>query len=1707
MNSTNELIDFIRVTTRQYQFDFNKVAEAVNALANDGQVHIDQPISAQQCRELFAQDYATESVSTDSINTKQVTTVMVEEEHISIESVLRQQEIRRAENDKKMELIFQRVLSTLETTDKVALSENDEIVVARRRQVEMKEQERYAKAQLEAEQREQKFLDEQRMALRRRFEDGSEDTQGIDPFAEKQSQPPQPTDTLDSHPMLSEDVIRDFSMERLLDTAEFDQLLTQIEQDIDSRVRLTAAGKEDGQDEPLSELGEVLSFLNKSAEEKAQRPKATPNSGLSLPSPPVTAALPPNPPPPSTSKVIAAAESKCQPEQPSAKSSASVMRSGHLGGRGQPASRSDRGGRLSGYGGRGGRGRGATSARTALDDTESSGEDSDEDWTDMRQKLKRSVEPVDEIAVDPHSAGFWGAYGNKSVPHASESSTEILHRFGEVTSEGEEEGGSSEENDDGETDRNIANDGDTENEVVEEDEKSVGSDGESAHSTDVSPSPLPMDSENGTLSPEAHYAALQTKAEAPVNLTEHPPSPPRSGEISPHKSALPDTTSASASRSSTVNVPSIPPSISSRTSGGILGADTSNRRNRRTKENKLQSSVEAAKKRREEIQKKAAATAIPVIQSVVETPTLAEPAMEKSQDTTAESESVDEVSGANTNPLMPSDHPFCSVLPPDTIAVFSDTSSENRELSLKECQGLVVVQFDLSGPMKGGKGPGQEKSDAPVFLLLAWVTQKLAELEGYISAVQYTDDAEEDKTSYRKVLTIVVEGNTPHAMMMLPRDLMHAMQTANVSDVIEIYESSSSSGVLGSPYKGLLLSSIGCILPPDKALLVLQRMTLPPAQEAAGTDWLSRLNHNTIVSCVLKPYVMNSADILSTVFMLCEKYGLRLCGLRTAYVNRSCKETANLVHPDVVSPIFGKATSHRLEREDYNFVLVALFYSSRFIASESLRTLLGPDDPVLAQRTDPESVRAICGKSRRDNVAFPLSSLPSNCWKDAMFWFGPRNGSEGSPLSRPQYILLPPLRYAVVGIAIETHDQHMTLTNHQANLMAEMQRSCIQCVQQIAQGGMHFMSMWTCDRDEISRYGLATCGEADATHGPASYTVAIFMTHVGDVYYNNNVLSVLEKKVNEVAAKSENVFHVNVSMKLKEKFKRHQHHSAPTVNAKLLSTKLVLDEDLDSHEDVGLQDIVVCSIAAHRFVHDGAYTINPQEVILHILQALPRSCYASIIGVCTPSWDSAAVTVEGACELSSVVADKIYVCFRGQHLVENISSAVNIALDTVNTIASSAGGVILTSADVRFKNVRTPVLSDIKVLKGRRALDVICREFLPRKDCFLTDFATMSLQAYVPEWVTTHSVATGSLHHDLRILRALFCPGSFPALSVVVIPYPDNAEASLSGVFFRVLKKIEKEGFDVKHISSCLMSESMASYCADEIIQDGEDDTYCSNIARCELQKRFQLLTDRPVLSVVVQGNSALLRLRSIIGPIDPDVASEQYPLSVVANLASFTAIRSKSPLVFFSRTCMSTEKYLENICNCGLTARELYHCPPLSEFGSREHTASTTVVDAPGDSEVAAKEGAMTKLREKSYHEQKRMDKTSRVLRTIDSTSSTAMDATCIVLTSALLRIVGISSILQAINKEKIKVVHARTSLLHPTMTRKLMELAGQSSLSMKPSAGVLNDGPVLFLAMEGAAHSILRLKSILQQPTGGSGFSHGDFLLNVCCYVYLYL
>jgi hypothetical protein len=71
-------------------------------------------------------------------------------------------------------------------------------------------------------------------------------------------------------------------------------------------------------------------------------------------------------------------------------------------------------------------------------------------------------------------------------------------------------------------------------------------------------------------------------------------------------------------------------------------------------------------------------------------------------------------------------------------------------------------------------------------------------------------------------------------------------------------------------------------------------------------------------------------------------------------------------------------------------------------------------------------------------------------------------------------------------------------------------------------------------------------------------------------------------------------------------------------------------------------------------------------------------------------------------------------------------------------------------------------------------------------------------------------------------------------------------------------------------------------------------------------------------------------------------------------------------------------------------------------------------------------------------------------------------------------------------------QVIGAYSAVTHPVVGKKLLELAGQSSLSMKPSPAVLLTGPALFLALEGTSHSILRLKSIFQQAIPGNHFSN---------------
>jgi nucleoside diphosphate kinase len=1098
----------------------------------------------------------------------------------------------------------------------------------------------------------------------------------------------------------------------------------------------------------------------------------------------------------------------------------------------------------------------------------------------------------------------------------------------------------------------------------------------------------------------------------------------------------------------------------SSSSGGILGAAGS--RTKRVKgASRLKGSVEVAIKRREEVVAAATATVASsedTMEQPSESMTTSAGAVAVEDVVVEEAEVVEDVP-KTVNPLVPSSYPFCSVLPPLMHAVLCDPAQQQSGKATKECQTAVIVKFDMS-ESDGKQGSKTDQGDAIIYLLLAWMADRLEEWEARITAVHLSaEPSTSEEGAPRKALVITVEGLNPHSAMFLSKAVMQAMQTTTLGAMLDTYGPTAQDDVeafTSSRARSVPLSSMGAVLTADHAAAFLHQVSLPAPATASGKDWMRRLGPNSVVACLLKPYLLQNGKVLAKVFSMCEAAGLRLCGLRTAYVDKSSRAALDkIIHAEVLTPPRGQSADMTVERDGAMCTLVALFYSSRFVASETLRNLLGPDDPALAKRTDPSSIRAVCGTSKFANICFPLSSLLINSWRDVLFWFGPRSTpSSNTTISTVQSIVLPAMRYAVFGISIEPIEFDATnCSNRTANAMATLQRLSIQAMQSVSSNMMHFLTMWSTDREEQTRYGMQVCGEADYVHGPACYLTAVFVTHVGDAHADA-IRETLRRRVNEAIQVAKDSFMVNLTFKMREKFRRHErmHHLGNSAHA--LAMRSFADEDFDSHEDVGLQDVVVCSLTAHNDLHDNSYALCPQELALHILQALPPSCHTSILGISTPNWDSPGKTVVEHDGLSvHFASDKIHICFRGLHLIENISSAIRVAADVANGIATSCGGALMTSADVRMTSVPVPSVTDVRVIKGRRALETVAREFLIDKERFMHGFADMSLQSYVPSWAVAQKkndhVGAGAAA-DTDILKSLFCPGSFDAVAVVVVPYPPGDSAgAMSGVFFRVLKKLEKESLDVKYITTSVMTPDMAQFCADDIIRDGEDISCTEETKITQLRNRFNLLVGKPVLAIVVQGNSALRRLVSVVGPVDDVEAAESYPTSIAANIASFLPVDAKSasshltaPNIFFSRTCGTAQRYIQDLCGCGATigAFELSLCPALTVADTREDSDLSSSPGSPqktagGDSYSLEREAALRTLRDQCLTAQQKRDATTREICQGGDAAGVvgAVDVTCIVLTAALTTCIGISPILQAVHKEGIKVIiHPVPVLIH---------------------------------------------------------------------------
>jgi hypothetical protein len=322
----------------------------------------------------------------------------------------------------------------------------------------------------------------------------------------------------------------------------------------------------------------------------------------------------------------------------------------------------------------------------------------------------------------------------------------------------------------------------------------------------------------------------------------------------------------------------------------------------------------------------------------------------------------------------------------------------------------------------------------------------------------------------------------------------------------------------------------------------------------------------------------------------------------------------------------------------------------RFVASEQLRNLLGPEDVVLAKRTDPASLRAMfsnlqhqkpggsnitssgrgSGSGSRagavQNIAFPMAIQAGNCWKETLFWFGPRYTSNNNNNNERRAVpassgggnlcqaslVIPDERIVLVGVAVECVDAAFISNDeeviHQkaamvSNELAAVQRDSLRSVQGQTAETMQMMTFWSVTAEEFQKYGLSSCRtpdkEAEDHHcppAPASFLVFLFKTTSSDLH-----LQTLTASLSVAAAKRSAhtlYWQASISLKVRTSFKRYmkpsllqdvklqiaQAETASHLDAQNYDkdgdcdgdggggvSQQLEEEDFESHEDVGLQ--------------------------------------------------------------------------------------------------------------------------------------------------------------------------------------------------------------------------------------------------------------------------------------------------------------------------------------------------------------------------------------------------------------------------------------------------------------------------------------------------------------------------------------------------------
>ena len=174
-------------------------------------------------------------------------------------------------------------------------------------------------------------------------------------------------------------------------------------------------------------------------------------------------------------------------------------------------------------------------------------------------------------------------------------------------------------------------------------------------------------------------------------------------------------------------------------------------------------------------------------------------------------------------------------------------------------------------------------------------------------------------------------------------------------------------------------------------------------------------------------------------------------------------------------------------------------------------------------------------------------------------------------------------------------------------------------------------------------------------------------------------------------------------------------------------------------------------------------------------------------------------------------------------------------------------------------------------------------------------------------------------------------------------------------------------------------------------------------------------------------------------------------------------------------------------------SAGRVYHTEPVPDYGAGSVPAGESDDELEPDNEATC-----LVLRSLCARSVASVHPSSELVVSAGSAGSavapTAVDVTCIVLTAEFIKLQSLSNVLDCLVNEHCRVVQCTTLYADTATARCLLQLAGQSSLSMKPPLEALvtqlnpphgsqATNPLCVLAVEGSLAALMRLKAL--QPS----------------------